>query len=394
MNKGGVATVIDRTALTEFCLALIRHESLPGQESCVADLVAAEMDRMGIHPVIDDWGNVIGVLSGHQGPVVLFDAHMDTVGVGNRDQWHHSPEGEVLEGRLYGRGAVDMKGALAAMVHGVASLHDVCLPGTVIVCASVAEEWIEGAALIHVCKEVLPDYVIIGEATNLSLAIAQRGRAKVVIDIDGVPAHSSRPHLGVNAAELMVDVVQTLRKLKMPRSPFVGSGLLVLTDLVSSPTPSLSTIPSKCRATYDRRLIPGEQPNSVLGSIRDAVNKVLVGTRAHWSVNVARETVKTHTGVYFTREQWAPAWEVISDTDYVTASLSALSRVDLFPKVSTYSFCTNGSGSAGVLNIPTLGFGPGDPDLAHQIDESVSIDDLVRAARGYGALAREMMSMG
>jgi putative selenium metabolism hydrolase len=349
---------------------------------------------MGIHPVIDDWGNVIGVLSGHQGPVVLFDAHMDTVGVGNRDQWHHSPEGEVLEGRLYGRGAVDMKGALAAMVHGVASLHDVCLPGTVIVCASVAEEWIEGAALIHVCKEVLPDYVIIGEATNLSLAIAQRGRAKVVIDIDGVPAHSSRPHLGVNAAELMVDVVQTLRKLKMPRSPFVGSGLLVLTDLVSSPTPSLSTIPSKCRATYDRRLIPGEQPNSVLGSIRDAVNKVLVGTRAHWSVNVARETVKTHTGVYFTREQWAPAWEVISDTDYVTASLSALSRVDLFPKVSTYSFCTNGSGSAGVLNIPTLGFGPGDPDLAHQIDESVSIDDLVRAARGYGALAREMMSMG
>lgn len=384
---------IDYEMLVDFALRLIGQDSLSGNEAAAGRIVAAEMRRLGFDVSMDDWGNVIGRMSNDLGPVVLFDAHMDTVPWTSSDQWRRNPRGEIRDGRLYGRGAVDMKGALSAMIYGIASLHDDSLPGTAILCASVVEEWIEGSALVHVCQKFPPHYVVIGEATNLTLAIAQKGRAEVVIDIEGVPAHSSRPHLGVNAADLMSDVVRALRKIEMPSHPLLGNGLLVLTDLVSSPSPALSTIPAKCRAIYDRRLIPGEQPDRVLAPIKDTVSEVLAGTGARWSVAVAHDAFTTHTGVQFTRNKWAPAWETNTATDCVAASLRALSQVDLVPAVSTYSFCTNGSGSAGPLGIPTVGFGPGDPDLAHQIDESVSVDDLIKAAQGYGALARELMSV-
>ncbi len=385
--------ILNDAALVEFALKLIGQESLSGQEGLMAHVVATEMHRLGLYPIVDAWGNVVGVLTSGPGPVLLLDAHMDTVGIEHPEQWHSNPHGEIRDGRLYGRGAVDMKGALGAMIHGIASLKNDPLPGTVVVCASVCEEWMEGPALMYACQQFAPDYVLIGEATNLTLAVGQKGRAEISIDVLGTPAHSSRPLLGVNAAEHMVDVVQALRNVAVPTHTLLGDGILVLTDLLSRPSPALSTIPAYCHATYDRRLLPGEDIGRVLDPIKAVVSTVLAGTGTQSSVTIARENFSIYSGVAVTVDKFAPAWAVDRHSPLVHQALTALDSVFLAPTISYYAFCTNGSGSAGVLGIPTLGFGPGDPDRAHQIDESVAVDDLASAARGYAAIARELMSM-
>lgn len=385
---------INRSRLVDFALQLVGQDSVSGQEGAVARRTLAEMRELGLTASTDDWGNVVGVWHGGPGPIVLLDAHMDTIPIGDLDRWHHHARGELSGGRLYGRGAVDMKGALASMIYGAGSLigENPPLSGTVVVCASVIEEWVEGPALVHVCKQTHPDYVIIGEATDLMLAIAQKGRAEIQVDIHGESAHSSRPHLGINAAEHMVDVIQAFRDWRPPVHPHLGAGLLVLTDLHSFPSPALSTIPSRCQATFDRRSLPGEQAE-VLLPLQTIVANRLEGTNARSSVQIACEELSTYTGAVVTTRKLASAWEADADAPFVQQALHALGGTGLDAQVSTYSFCTNGSGSAGVLHLPTLGFGPGNPNQAHQVDESLPIDDLVKAARGYAAIIRELMQM-
>lgn len=377
-------------ALVDFLLRLIREPSPSAGEGAVARLVAAEMERLGLETAVDELGNITGTLDAGPGPCVLVDSHMDTVGVTNPSAWSHQPDGERVDGRIYGRGAMDMKGPLASSVHGIARLAGHLSRGRVIVCASIAEELVEGPALVAVAERVRPDAVVICEATSLRVARGQRGRAEVQVEIRGRPTHSSRPELGVNAAEYMADLIVALRTLEMPRHPVLGSGNLVLTDIKSSPYPGLSVVPDRCVATFDRRTLPGETEDDVLDPVRRTLHSVLDGTGASGVTGIAKDDFTSYTGAPVSAENFAPAWFHELEEPHVRAAMDGLRRAGLPAEAGHYAFCTNGSGTAR-LGLPTLGFGPGDEQLAHRVDEHIEIAELTAAARGYAAIATTLL---
>jgi putative selenium metabolism hydrolase len=383
--------IIEVDPLADFTLRLVGVRSPSGQEGDVAELVAQEMEHLGFTVAVDDLGTVTGTLHSGPGPCVLIDSHMDTVGVTDPGVWQYDPWGQRIGDRLYGRGTMDMKGPLAASIYGIASLRDRLQRGTIVVSASVAEELVEGPATVEVAKRVRPDYVIICEATSLNLARGQRGRAEIKLETVGRPTHSSRPDLGVNAAQAMVDVIAELRSLAPPTHPVLGSGILVLTDIISRPYPALSVVPDYCMATYDRRTLPGETEETVLEPIREAVRRALADTGARGEVQIAEDDFETYPGREVRAPNFAPAWYFDDDSPIVQRSLHALHRTGIDSQLTHYAFCTNGSGTAGRLGIPTVGFGPGEEALAHRVDECIAVEELVTAARGYAAIAEQLV---
>jgi len=381
-------------AIADFALRLIRTPSPSGQEDGVARLVFEEMAKLGFKVQIDAFGNVIGTISARPGPTVLLDAHMDTVGVSSPELWTRSPWGERVGDRIYGRGAMDMKGPLAAAIYGIAALRGCLERGTVAVSATVAEELVEGPALVRVAERLRPDFVVICEATSLKLARGQRGRAEVRVEVFGKPTHSSRPELGVNAAEAMVDVARALRELQPLYHPVLGPGILVLTDVKSEPYPGLSVVPDYCLATYDRRTLPGEMEGEVVEPIRALAERAIEGTGARVRITIAEDDFQTYTGRRIVAPNFAPAWFFDEDAPIVAGAVEGLRQAGIAPELSHYAFCTNGSGTAGRLGIPTIGFGPGHEELAHRVDEYIDVDELVLAARGYAAIACQLVRLG
>ena len=378
-------------ALIDFTCALVRLESVLGDETSVAEHVSREMRRLLFdHVEIDATGNAVGIVRGLQdGATILFDAHMDTVDVVPADAWTHEPfGGEVADGIIWGRGSSDMKGALAAMVYAAAGLERANLAGSVIVSASVGEESVEGAALRAVMERHEPDFVVIGEASGLNLVRAGRGRAEFVVETTGKPAHASDPGAGINAVHLMAAVIGEIEKIAMPEHEFVGRGALCLTDIISVPYPAHSVVPSGCRATYERRLLPGEE--------RDVIEAELLAACAraeapNTGVRLAATDYRTYTGERWVEPKWFPPWELGEDHHLVQEGLRGLRGAGLDPGLSSYQFCTNAAYSAGVAGVPTIGFGPSTEKHAHVVDEFIEIDQLVRARRGYAGIAAALL---
>ncbi len=392
-NAAGLPDPTDARRIGEIALRLIKEPSLSCQEQGVARLVAEEMDRLGFAVAVDDMGNVVGTLDAGPGPCILLDSHLDTVGVSDRPAWSHDPEGELVGDCLYGRGAMDMKGPLAACMYGIASLRGRLQRGKVVVSATIAEELLEGPATVHVAERVRPDVAIICEATSLRIAHGQRGRAELRVDVFGRSTHSSRPELGVNAAQAMVDVVSVLRTLQPPHHHVLGDGILVLTDIMSVPYPANSVVPNHCIATFDRRTLPGETLEGVLAPIAQALERALEGSGARGTVSIAEDDLISYSGARVTGPNFADAWYVAKEDTLVQCAIRAMVDAGIDPYTTHYAFCTNGSGTAGSLGIPTIGFGPGDETLAHRPDEHIDIQDLAAAARGYAALVRHLMAM-
>ncbi|MGH2946483.1 MAG: YgeY family selenium metabolism-linked hydrolase [Solirubrobacteraceae bacterium] len=365
---------IDRTALEAFALALVRTPSPSGEEGDVAALVRTELERLGYAVEVDALGNVTGTLDAGPGPCVLFDAHMDTVGVTDPGAWSADPAGEVRDGLLYGRGAMDMKGPLAALVHGVAAARR---SGRVVVCASIAEEMIEGFATVEVARRVQPGVAVICEATGGRVVVGQRGRAELIVEVHGRPTHSSRPELGVNAVEAMADVLRAAREIELPRHDVLGPAILVPTDVISRPFPALSVVPDLCTVTFDRRTLPGETEEQVVGELRAAAE----AAGATVTVSIGVDRFDSYSGARVEAPNFAPAWYAGPDDPVARIALAAVGA-----EPSHWAFCTNGSGTA-ALGIPTIGYGPGDETLAHRVDEHIELDQLHAGARGYAALA-------
>lgn len=367
---------------------LIRIPSLTGQEGEVAAVVAGTMQVLGYHDVqTDEWGNVVGIIRGSGDGSVLFDAHMDTV-PWNAAAWQHDPLGaELADGRLWGRGASDMKGALAAALYGIGRLAaNPGEMGTVIVSCSVCEEPAEGPMLMKVCERWRPSAVVIQEATQMQVNIGQRGRAELIVETVGRPAHSSRPDLGINAVKSMARLLNGVAELHLPADELLGPAILEVTDVKSEPYPGLSVVPYRCRATFDRRLLVGETPSGVLGDIAEVAAQLGIPVE----LSIAETTVSTYTGRRFTHTAFAPAWKTPPESRFVQGAVAALQSVGQAAGLSHYSFCTNGSGSAGVLGIPTIGYGPGREEEAHIVDEFLALEHLYAAAEGYAALARTL----
>lgn len=388
---------INKEGLVEFCRDLIRIPSQSGKEKAVIHRAREEFLRLGCEECeYDEFGSLVGVIRNGPGPKVILDAHMDTVGVEPLSEWARDPFGAWVEdGRIYGRGAVDMKGAAAAIVYGIASLMDHLdsFSGTVIVSLSTLEELCEGVALGNVIKTHGADFVIIGEPSSLQLARGQRGRVEIALTTTGTPAHSSTPHLGVDAVAKMMNLVRLMNEIELPTHSFLGTGVQALTDIISSPYPAQSMVPSRCRATFDRRLVVGEDESSIAGELHDLIEEARkADPDLHASAEIVAARCSAYTGHSFTFRKFIPAWEMPEDDHLVATAAGALESVGLGGQTPTYyRFCTNGSYSCVHEGIPTIGFGPGDAELAHSIEEHIPIDELEAGAKGYAAIVLELL---
>ena len=368
--------------LIEFTQKLVRQQSLSGEEGAVSQIILNEMKSLGFDKTrVDENGSVIGIIEGEKpGKTMLFDAHTDTVGIAPGSVWTKDPfGGEIIDGYLYGRGAADMKGALAAMIHACANLDRTQIAGQVVVSASVLEEVYEGGALKTVMDEVQPDYVVIGESSNLNLVHGGRGRAEIHIETIGKPSHSSSPQLGVNAVHLMMNVINAVEKIKLDEHPKLGPDILALTDIISEPYPAYSVTPSRCKVTYDRRLLTNETVENVLGAITSLPELKDIPFNAV----IAQGEHQAYTGKTLTCTKFFPAWQLDSDHPFVQSALQGLHESGLDPQLSAYRFCTNAAYSMGTAGVPTIGFGPGKEADAHVVDERLSVDELKKVASGY-----------
>lgn len=377
-------------AVIDLCRKLIRVRSYSGEEKEVSDCLKEFMESNGFHEVaVDRYGNTIGHIKGNRpGKRILFDGHMDTVPITREDQWQAPPlSADIKDGKIYGRGASDMKGALAAMACAAADFARDCqndFAGDIYVAGVVHEECFEGLAAREISAYAEPDYVVIGEASQLNLKIGQRGRAEIVVETFGVPAHSANPEKGNNAVYQMVKVIEAIKALEPPEHPVLGKGILELTDIKSSPYPGASVVPEYCRSTYDRRLLVGETRESVL----EPIQKLLEGLMEenpwiHAKVSYAIGREMCYTGNPIEGERFFPGWLYEKDSDFVQAVYQELQTAGYTPEITQYNFCTNGSHYAGEAGIKTLGLGPSEECLAHTVSEYVEIQQLKKAADCY-----------
>ncbi len=372
----------------EYLQELVRAPGLAGDLAAVTDVAIARLRALGFDEVWrDEVGNVIGKRVGHEsGPKLVFDAHMDTVEVGDREAWVHDPfGGEVIDGKLWGRGATDDKGSLAAFTVALAALPRESFCGELYAVGTVGEELLEGAALQYVLDAVQPDGVVIGEPTDCRLGIGHKGRCRVIFNVKGKSAHSSSPEVGENAIEKAAEVIRRVRQIPLVEDPLLGRSVMEPIHIDSSPSPSYSTIPYECQVIFDRRIVRGETRETVLELHRKALDD-LPGCCVDYDVL----SFDSYTGENVSRKDFHPAWAVEPDSDWVTLGLEGMAMAGI-PQV-TYGtpYCTNGSGSAGERGIPTIVFGPGSVLVAHVTDEYIEIPELQRSVHGFMGIAQRL----
>lgn len=386
--------------LIKLCQDVIKIQSYSGNEGKLVKFLEKKMRECGFDDVIvDKYGSIIGKIKGKRpGNKVLFDAHIDTVPAEDSEKWSNDPFGAVIEdGRIYGRGTSDMKGSLSAMIIAAkyfAKDNNKDFPGEIYISGVVHEECFEGVASRNISEYVKPDYVVIGEASHLNLKIGQRGRAEVVVETFGVPAHSANPEKGVNAVYSMAEIINKLQEIPYEEDEFLGKGILELTDIKSSPYPGASVVPSYCKATYDRRLLVGETKESVLKSIVELIEELKKNKpNVDYKVSYARGKEKCHTGAIIEGERFFPAWCYDQNEVFVKNTYEKLKSIGIMPKITNYSFCTNGSHYAGEAGIKTIGFGPSKENIAHTIDEYIEIEQLEKACKGYYVIMNSLLEL-
>lgn len=384
----------DQTDLLSFLRDLVKTPSPSTQERAVAERIVAEMTRLGFHDVrVDRIGNVVGWIGSGRGPLLMLNGHMDTVGVGDPQSWSHSPYGaEIVDGTLYGLGACDMKGGLAAMLYGAGLLRNVLLKGSVVVACVVQEELCEGTGSRTLLEEegIRPDWVVLGEPTDLNVSRGQRGRLEIRVTTRGRSAHSALPDLGENAIYTAARLAFGLELLagQLGNDDFLGSGTLAVTG-ISSGAVGRNAVPDRCEILVDRRLTLGENETKALAEVQRVITREGIPAE----VEVSEYHVTSYTG-YTSRGRLSyPAWVIAEDHPLVRATVRAVrAQLKRRPLVGSCPFSTEGVYTAGVAGIPTVAVGPGDPRRAHTPDEHVRLSDVYAAAEVYARLAVELLS--
>jgi len=394
----------DNQALAQLATDLVRTPSLSGDEAAVAAALTGAMRAVGFHEVwTDRIGNVIGRYGAGRGPRLLYDGHMDTIDIGDPGAWTVDPFGGVVaDDILYGRGAADMKAALAAMIYGVKLLADadVRLGGDLFVAFTVQEEPCEGmAARVLIEEEGLqPDYVVLGEPTNLGVCLGQRGRVELQITTYGRAHHAASPQGGVNAIYAAARLVFGIELLapaaarglapQLLTDPTLGAGSVAVTHIAST-AGSRNVTPDRCTMTVDRRLTLGETEARAIAEIQQIVKRE--GVRA--DVVTADYQMTSYNGYVTQGHKYYPPWLMPEDAPLVRRAVRAVERsLGFHPRLGVWSFSTDGAYTMGEAGIPTIGFGPGEESYAHAADEQIRLADVATAARAYAQLAVELLA--
>jgi putative selenium metabolism hydrolase len=373
-----------KQAQIAFLADLIRIKSYTGQEGPAVERTLDEMSACGFtHVRTDSAGNALATVGSGKFHL-LYDAHLDENEIADEKAWPHPPLEPTLEGgKLYGLGASDCKGGVASIVYGARLAAELDLTGNCIITINGAtlEEDAEGFAMRRLIEGdgfPQPAAVLLAEATDLTLRRGHRGRCEVKVRVDGKAAHASTPELGENAILKMRPVLDALEAMtaNLPADPVLGQGTQVVTVIESPHTPN--SVPGWCEATIDRRLTPGETPESIVAEIKAA----LAGLGA--SVEVPVQPVKSWRGVNLSGPAFFPGWLLPEDHPLIeVGKATCVALWSEVPRVDVWKFSTNGTYSAGVAGIPTLGFGPMEEQYVHTPQDQVDLEKLLKGAMFY-----------
>lgn len=414
--------------MTRFLRDLVR---IPG-ESCDEEghinRIAEEMKKVGFDKVqIDDMGNVLGFM-GTGAKLIGYDAHIDTVGIGNRNNWTFDPyEGFESDTEIGGRGTSDQMGGIVSAVYGAKIMKDLGLLNdkyTVLVTGTVQEEDCDGLCWQYIINEdkIRPDFVVSTEPTDGGIYRGQRGRMEIRVDVKGVSCHGSAPERGDNAIYKMADILQNIRDLnendaeatteikglvkmlseaynpQYKEANFLGRGTITTSEIFFT-SPSRCAVADSCSVSLDRRMTAGETWESCLEEIRNLPAVKKYGDDVTVSMyNYERPSYK---GLVYPIECYFPTWVIPEDHD-VTKALEAaykglygdrrigpdatIAMRSARPLTDKWTFSTNGVSIMGRNNIPCIGFGPGAEAQAHAPNEITWKADLVTCAAVYAAL--------
>jgi putative selenium metabolism hydrolase len=377
--------------LNELLQQLIQIRSYSGEEKEIVEFILEKMSDYGFPNFFSDrMGNAVGQIG--NGPIkILYDAHIDTVKVTEDEIWQYPPfEGKIQNGKIFGRGAVDEKAAMAGFLIAakvlLAKPESGEYPFTVFIVGSVMEEDCDGYPLRHLIEKegIKPDYVLLGEPTDLQVYRGQRGRMELKIDTRGKSAHGAHNQQGINAIYKMHPIIQqieTLDSLLKPVNP-LGKGSITVSQ-VQSQGPSLCSVPDHCQIHIDRRLTLGETKESVLSQLQQVIGLKSEGATIH----IPEYRGISWKGLNFQQESYFPTWVLEEDHPLVKAGVkSSQMAIGKTTKTGFWKFSTNGVATAGRLGIPTIGFAPGKEELAHTSREEIKLNDLLLAARFYALL--------
>ncbi len=370
---------------------MVKIKSLSMQEKEVQLELKRQMEEAGFDEVrIDGLGNVIGRI-GNGKKILAIDGHMDTVDLGNLENWTFDPlGGEIKDGFVHGRGTVDQEGGPAAFVTSGRILKELGFDKnlTIYFVGSVMEEDCDGLCWKYIVEEegIRPDFAISTEPTNLNIYRGHRGRMEIRVTFKGISSHGSAPERGKNAIYMASKAALEVEKLneRLAFDAFLGKGSITISEFVSG-SPSLCAVADYAHLHLDRRLTWGETKESAVAEV-EAIVKDFGG-----KVEVLYYEEKAYTGLKYGMEKYYPTWKIAEDHEVVQKGVSSFEK--LFgqkPLVDKWTFSTNGVTINGYYGIPLIGFGPGNEVLAHAPNEKVPIDDLVKASAFYAMYAYEI----
>lgn len=367
----------------------------------VGERIQQELTGLGFEEVrFDKMGNTFGRIG--NGPrVLVYDSHIDTVGVGDIQSWEWDPfTGKIEDGNLYARGACDEKGSTPGMIYGLAIARDLgLLDGYTVYYFGNMEEWCDGIgpnAFVEVDPQVHPDFVVIGEPTKMRVYRGHKGRIELKITATGRSAHAATHYRGDNAVYKMHTLISEIRELDhrmrfgMFSHPVLGHASITVTDAVAR-TNSLNAVPNQFTIFIDHRLTLSEPREVALDTVRGLVADYL-------SDEIIVEELfydePSYTGFRFPLSKFYPAWFLDESHPFVQAGQRTIK--DLWGQnreLGTWDFSTNGTYWAGKAGIPSIGFGPGDEIYAHTINEHVPLQDVVDATAFYALLPKSLADL-
>jgi len=349
------------------------------------EMIAAGFDEVFIDPL----GNVIGRI-GNGPKVIAFDAHIDTVYPGDLSLWDFDPfDAHVKNRQVWGRGTVDQEGGMASMVTAARIIKDLNLQEgfTLYFTGTVMEEDCDGLCWQYIINEdkIKPELVVITEPTNMNIYRGHRGRMEMQVHVKGLSCHGSAPERGDNAIYKISRIALEIEKLheRLTTDDFLGKGSIAVTEVYFT-GPSQCAVPDSARIHLDRRLTWGETKESAVEEVREAC---MLAGHPDARIEVLTYNEAAYTGLVYPTEKYYPTWITQADSPWVKAAETAFqSSLGRKPVVDKWTFSTNGVAIAGMHQVPCIGLGPGNEELAHAPNEAVPIEHLNEAAAFYAAL--------
>jgi putative selenium metabolism hydrolase len=374
---------------------MVQTKSYSSKEEEVCRLIVELCRQAGFDEVrIDGLGSVVGRV-GYGKKSIAFDAHIDTVEVGDPSQWTFDPfSGEIKDGLVHGRGSSDQKGGAASMITAGRILKELGYSGeySAYFTFTVMEEDCDGMCWKYLIEEekFKPDLVVSTEPTSCRIYRGHRGRMEMVARLKGVSAHGSAPERGVSAAYKAARAALAMEKLNEDLQPdegnFLGKGTIVVSQ-IEVKGPSQCAVPDQAMLYLDRRLTWGEDKELAISQVKKYISEAIGESEDAVEVTMPEYGKKGWKQTDYSQELYFPTWKIPEDHLIVQAGVDAYTTLfEKQPVVDKWTFSTNCVATTGRHKIPAIGFGPGDENQAHAPNEVNRVDDLEICAAFYAML--------